>query len=45
MCRGDRKKRFDIEVKEMETDDVLEKALIRAKANKDFGVIPAAEYY
>ena len=40
-----RKKRFEIEVKEMEATDILEKALIRAKANKDYGVITAAQYH
>ena len=32
-------------MQELEATDVLERALIRAKANKEFGVIPAAKYY
>ena len=43
--RADRKKRFVFEVKELETEDVLERALVRAEANKQFGVISAARYH
>lgn len=43
--RALRRKRFLWEVKERETPDALDKALIRAKAKKEEGLIDAPTYY
>ena len=40
-----RKSRYDWEMKEFSTIDILDKSLIRAKANKQEGLIDAPTYY
>ena len=47
MCRyrALREQRYKWEILELETADVLDRALIRAKANKDLGAIDAPTYY
>jgi hypothetical protein len=40
-----REKRFKYELMEKRTPDILDKALIKAKANKDEGAIDAPTYY
>ena len=44
-CRQLREKKYAWEIKEIETTDVLDRALIRAKANKDQGIIDAPTYF
>ncbi len=43
--RALREQRYKWEILELETADVLDRALIRAKANKDLGAIDAPTYY
>jgi hypothetical protein len=43
--RAIREKRYKWEILEVETNDILDRALIRAKANKELGAIDAPSYY
>ena len=43
--RAIRERRYAWEIKEIETVDVLDRALVRAKANKELGAIDAPTYY
>ncbi len=45
MYRAIRERRYKYEILEIETTDVLERALVRAKANKELGAIDAPTYY
>ena len=45
VCRAIREKRFKYELLERRTPDILDKALIKAKANKQEGAIDAPTYY
>ena len=45
MCRGERRVLFQRELAEKETEDVLDRALVRAHNSKLSGAIPASEYY
>ena len=45
MFRAIREKRYKWEILEIETNDILDRALIRAKANKELGAIDAPSYY
>ncbi len=40
-----REARYRWEIKEIETEDILDKALIKAKANKSLGIIDAPTYH
>ncbi len=40
-----REQRYKWEILEIETNDILDKALIKAKANKALGAIDAPTYY
>ena len=44
-CRRIRESRYKWEILEIETHDVLDKALVKAKANKAIGAIDAPTYY
>jgi len=43
--RAIREKRYKWEILEIETNDVLDRALVRAKANKELGAIDAPTYH
>ena len=43
--RALRERRYAWEIKEIDTTDVLDRALVRAKANKELGAIDAPTYY
>ena len=43
--RAIREERYKWEIKEIETNDILDRALIRAKANRQLGAIDAPTYY
>jgi hypothetical protein len=45
MIRAIREQRYKWEILEIETNDVLDRALVRAKANKELGAIDAPTYY
>ena len=48
MCylyRALREKRYSYEVLEIDTNDILDRALIKAKANRDLGAIDAPTYH
>ena len=45
LSRAIRERRYAWEIKEIETVDVLDRALVRAKANKELGAIDAPTYY
>ena len=45
MCREVRLTRFKWELLERQTADILDKALVRAKANRQIDVIDAPTYY
>ena len=43
--RAIREQRYKWEILEIETTDILDRALIRAKANKELGAIDAPTYH
>ena len=43
--RAIREKRYKWEILEIETHDILDRALVRAKANKELGAIDAPSYH
>lgn len=43
--RAIRERRYKWEILEVETHDILDRALVRAKANKELGAIDAPTYY
>jgi hypothetical protein len=45
LFRAIREQRYKWEILEIETPDILDRALIRAKANKELGAIDAPTYH
>lgn len=43
--RALRERRYNFEVLEVDTNDILDRALIKAKANRDLGAIDAPTYH